>query len=261
MKTGERWSSWKTRAATLVLMLPLLPHVPGCVKDRLAVEKNLMAQQSERRNEGVAESYRAGCPDVIELVVPSRPEFNGRYAIGADGRIDLGDYGNLRVEGRTPPEIARLLVQETGASTEGMQVRVVDFRSQHLLLFGEVIGWQGSVPYRGPETVLALLQRVGGITPGAEPKDVYVLRPHLGDFKRPEAFKVDLHAIVLKHDHRTNIRLAPFDQIYVGETRQAQVEKAMPPWLRSMYQTVGRTTPEPSADEPKSRSIGRGGNW
>ena len=40
----------------------------------------------------------------------------------------------------------------------------------------------------------------------------------------------------LKHDHRTNIRLLPFDQVYVGETRRAQIEKAIPPWLRRMYQ-------------------------
>ncbi len=247
MKTGKRWSSWKTPTAALALAVPMLLCAPGCVKDRAAVEKNLMAQPSAQRQEGVAERYRVGCPDVVELAAPQRPEFSGRYEIAPDGRIDLGDYGKLRIEGRTTLEIIKLIAEETGANSESVQVRVAEFRSQHILLFGEVIGWQRSVPYRGQETVLDLLQRVGGITRGAEPKDVYVLRPHLGDNHRPEVFHVDLHAIVLKHDHRTNMRLLPFDQVYVGETRQAQIEKAIPPWLRGPYQALWGAKADPAA--------------
>jgi protein involved in polysaccharide export with SLBB domain len=247
MKTGKRWSPWKTRIAVLLLALPMLLNATGCAKDRASVEKNLMSQQSTVRHEGVAERYRVGCPDAVELVVSERPEFSGRHEIDSDGRIDLGEYGKLHIEGRTAPEIVKLVAEETGARPESVQVRVSEFRSQHVLLFGEVIGWQRSVPYRGQETVLDLLQRVGGITPGAEPRDVYVLRPHLGDNRRPEAFHVDLHAIVLKHDHQTNFRLLPFDQVYVGETRRAQIEKALPPWLRPLYQGVWNTKPEAAA--------------
>jgi polysaccharide export outer membrane protein len=244
MKTGKRWSPWKARTAVLLLALPALLHAPGCAKDRAIVEKNLMAQLSSERNEGVAERYRAGCPDVLEILVPQRPEFSGRHVIGPDGRIDLGEYGKLHIEGKTTPEIAQLIAEETGTNPENLLVKVTEFRSQHVLMFGEVIGWQRSVPYRGQETVLDLLQRVGGITTDAEPSDVYVLRPHLGDNQRPETFHVDLQAIVLKHDYKTNIRLLPFDQIYVGETRRAQIEKAIPPWLRPIYQVVCNTKPD-----------------
>jgi protein involved in polysaccharide export with SLBB domain len=238
MKTGERWSSGKIHLAAPLFAAVLLLHAPGCAKDREAVSKNLMAEQSALRNEGVPEHYRVGCPDVIELVVPARPEFDGRHEIGPDGRIEFADYDRLRIEGRTPPEIARLVARETGVDAAKVEVRVVEFRSQHVLLFGEVIGWQRRVSYRGQETVLDLLQRVGGITPGAEPRHIYVLRPHVGENRRPEAFHVDLHDIVLNHDHKTNIRLMPFDQVYVGETRRAEIEKALPPWLRPAYQVL-----------------------
>lgn len=209
----------------------------GCAKDRIAVEKNLMAQKSVAEQVEVALRYRVGCPDIIEITTP-RMETSGRFEIQPDGRIDLGDYGNLRIEGRTPQEVAKIVAEETGANPAEVEVRVAEFRSQHLLLFGEIIGSQRSISYRGPETVLDALQRVGGITPGAEPRDVYVLRPHLGDHQRPEVFHVDLHSIVLKHDHKTNIRLLPFDQIFVGETRKAQIEKAIPPFVRSAYQAI-----------------------
>ena len=246
MKTGKRWSCWKTRAATLVLAMPMMLYAPGCAEDRASVGKNLMAAQSAVRIEGVAQHYRLGCPDVIELTIAEHPEFSGPHEVGPDGRIDLGDYGKLRVEGRTTPEIAQLIAQETGAIPDSVQVRVSEFRSQHVLLFGEVIGSQRSVPYLGQETVADLLQRVGGITHGAEPKDVYVVRPHLGDNRRPQVIHVDLHAIVLKHDHKTNTSLLPFDQVYVGETRQAQIEKAIPPFLQTMVQAVWDTRPAAS---------------
>jgi polysaccharide biosynthesis/export protein len=246
MKTGERWSSWKARTACWLLALPVLLHAPGCAKDRNAIERNLIAQPPAQGKEGVLERYRVGCPDAIEMVVGQRPEFSGRYEIGADGKIELGEYGRLLVEGRTLAEIAHAVASETGASAESVAVRVAEFRSQHLLLFGEVIGWQRSVSYRGQETVLELLQRVGGITAGAEPRDVYVVRPHLGEAKRPEVFHVDLNAIVMQSDHRTNIRVLPFDQVYVGETRRAQIERAIPPWLRLPFETVREPkTPSP----------------
>jgi protein involved in polysaccharide export with SLBB domain len=141
------------------------------------------------------------------------------------------------------PEVAETIGAEVGVNPQEIRVRVLEFRSQHVLLFGEVAGHQRSVPYRGQETVLELLQRVGGITPGAAPDDVYVVRPHLGDNRRPQVFHVDLHAIVMKQDQRSNIRLLPYDQIYVGETRQARVENALPPWLRVISQALWDTRP------------------
>jgi len=243
MKTGKGWSSWKSSSAALLVVLPLLFCAPGCITDRANVERNLMSLQSVQRNEGVTEQYRVACPDVIELLIPQRPEFNGRYEIGIDGRINLGDYGNPRIEGRTPAEVAKVLAAETGVGAEGIQLRIVEFRSQHVLLFGEVNGRQRRVPYRGQETVLDLLQRVGGITPGAEPTDVYVVRPHVSDNRRPEVFHVDLQAIVMKHDDKTNLRVLPNDQVYVGETQRAKLQKAIPPWLRWTYQWVWDTKP------------------
>src|ERR1019366_5242591 len=132
MKTGKRWSSWKARIACLLAALPMLLLAPGCAKDRANVEKNLMAQQSVQRHEGVLLHYRVGCPDVVEIVVPQRPEFNGKHEIAPDGRIDLGDYGKLRIEGKTSAEIAKLIAEEIGATQADVQAEVREFRSQHV---------------------------------------------------------------------------------------------------------------------------------
>jgi polysaccharide export outer membrane protein len=243
------------------LAVLLCAALAGCASSRASIEKNLLADRDNvLRGQGVVEQYLVGSPDVLEVRVPGRTELSGQYTVGPTGRIALGDYGPLRVEGRTLGEIATAIAEETGQDPASVTVRVVAFRSQYLFLFGQVIGWQRTVPYQGQETVLDLLQRVGGITPGAEPEDVHVVRAHLGDSQRPEVFHVDLKAIVLNRDEKTNLRLLPFDQVYVGETRQARVEKSFPPWLRPIYQTFWNMRPDadgspPPEPAPRSRWV------
>jgi polysaccharide export outer membrane protein len=250
MKTGERWSCWKS-ALTGCLLQALL-CAPGCLKDR-NLDKNLLnGPNFSSRPEEVIESYRVGCPDVIELQVGGRPDCSRHFPVGADGKIDLGEYGRLRVESHTLPEVAHLIADELEASPSTVRVRVVGFRSEYVLLFGEVAGRERSIPYRGQETVVELLQRVGGITVEAAPNDVYVVRPHLGGNQRPEVFHVDLQAIVFRGDNRTNLRILPFDQIYVGETRRAKLEKVLPPWLRRALLALSNNRPNPGDDQART---------
>src|SRR4051794_5995600 len=123
----------------LVLPAVLLVSTGCAAVHRADVGKNLMADRHfTRRDDGVSETYRIGCPDVIELHVPPRPEFSGTYTVNAHGKIDLGDYGKLRVDGRTLGEVASVVGAETGVSPADVKARVVEFRSQHLLLFGQV---------------------------------------------------------------------------------------------------------------------------
>jgi protein involved in polysaccharide export with SLBB domain len=260
MKPGEGRSSgrdrpvrrWATCSAGL-LALAVCAALPGCATDRIAVERGLRATdpESPRRNDGVAEHYLLEWPDVIGVRMRLRPEMDGQYPIDPNGNISLGDYGQVRIEGHTLGEAAQRIAAETGQQPTDVELRIAAYRSQYLFLTGQVIGWQRTVPYEGQETVLDLLQRIGGITPGADLRDVYVVRTHLEESQRPEVFHVNLSAIVLKHDQRTNLRLMPFDQIYVGESRPAQLQRVVPPWLRPLYQVFWDILPGRRAQQPE----------
>lgn len=219
----------------------------GCRSNphRASVEKNLFSSPTTAaEKQAVAESYRVSCPDVLQIRVAKRPEFDAPQTVAPDGSLDLGRYGKIRVEGLTLPLVARNAADRLGVPPTAVQVRVVEFASRHLLLVGEVVGRHRAVPYQGDETVLDVLQRVGGITPGAEPTEIYVLRSHLADsLQRPEVFHVDLQSIVLKQDMKTNVRVQPYDHIHVGETRQARVEKCVPPWARPVYRGIWNMLP------------------
>jgi protein involved in polysaccharide export with SLBB domain len=97
---------------------------------------------------------------------------------------------------------------------------------------------QRSVDYIGPEPVLDLLHRTGGITPGAAVRDVHVIRSHIVDGRNPEVFHIDLEAILQKGDQTTNIRIEPFDQIYVGQNRPSFYEKTITPCFRPLYEAL-----------------------
>src|SRR5262249_6019685 len=182
--------------------------------------------------------------DVLEVGVPGRPELNAQYRVAADGRIDLGKLGRERVEDRTALEAAARIAQLAGLSPSSVQVRVVAYNSQQVYLVGEVHGLQHTIPYEGPERVADLLQRAGGLASGAALSEVRVIRSHVIDGRAPEIFAVDLQAILLKHDSRTNVVLQPFDEIHVGETPQSSLARTMPPLLLPFYESLFSLRPK-----------------
>jgi protein involved in polysaccharide export with SLBB domain len=195
---------------------------------------------------------------VLDIQVRGYGEISGACVIAPDGRINLGLGNRLRVEGKTLPDVAAVLAGHAGLPTGAVSVKVREYRSQPIFLIGQVVGWQRSVPYQGPETVLEVLQRVGGITPGAAVDDIYVVRAHVPDGPRPEVFHVDLKAILLHKDEKTNIRLLPYDQVYVGESARAKMLKCIPPCLRPMFFPVlgiRPIGPEGNGIRPKAERV------
>jgi protein involved in polysaccharide export with SLBB domain len=234
MPPGKGRSRWKLGPRGLLLVL-----AAGCTTGRPQLERALLADRTPAAHGDDADRlYRVHCPDVLELDVAGAPDWSGLRRIGADGRIALPGGKRLRVDGQPLPRVAATVAALARVSPERVQIRVLEFNSQQIYLFGEVSGMQRALPYRGPETVLDLLQRAGGITPGAALGDVRVIRTHVADGTTPEVFRIDLEAIVRKKDQHTNIRLEPFDQVYIGQSRRSGLCPCIPPWLRPTYETL-----------------------
>jgi polysaccharide export outer membrane protein len=220
-----------------VLLTCALTLAPGCALGRGRLQRALLSDRNPAAHAHDLEShYRVRCPDVLDIQMAGRPGWSGPRRLGPDGRITLGDGCQVRVDGQTTPEIARAVAHAAAVGAEAVQVRVADYRSQQIYLFGEVSGLQRVLPYRGPETVLDLLQRAGGLTPGADLGEVRVIRAHVADGKPPEVFEVDLRAILLQHEQQSNVVLQPFDQVHVGQSRRSRLDDCLPPWVRPLYE-------------------------
>jgi protein involved in polysaccharide export with SLBB domain len=233
----------------------------GCAANRPALDRALQADTgAPARNQGVCDCYLVACPDVLAVRVERRPALSGNQTVGVDGRIEFGSLGPLRVEGRSLPDCTRLLAEAAGVPAAQVQVQVAEFRSQQIYLDGPGVGPQRTVAYEGPETVVDLLRRAGGVGAGSAPNDVYVVRAHVDDGKQPEVFHIDLRAILEKREQTTNLRLQPFDQVYIGETNQSSLLKTIHPLLRPLYGALSglrratleqRSAPDKPAAKPR----------
>jgi protein involved in polysaccharide export with SLBB domain len=207
----------------------------GCAADRTRLEHALLSDRDPAAHgAGLEDRYVVHCPDSLKL----DPGDGASCVIAADGRISLPDGSRLHVDGLSTGQIAQAAAARMGLPAEQVRVQVVGYNSQQIYLFGEVAGRERAVPYEGPETVLDLLQRAGGVAPGAAVRDVQVVRSHVADGSSPELFQVDLEAILMKHDQKTNLRLEPFDQIYIGQLRRSSLKACFPPWIQPLYEKV-----------------------
>jgi protein involved in polysaccharide export with SLBB domain len=232
---------------------PLFGLLAGCGLGHPQVDQALLDRKvPAARRESRAAGYTVHFPDVLDVRVEGVPAWSGRMPVRLDGRAGPGD--GIRAEGRTVSEVAALIAERTGVAPELVHVTVASYGSRHVFLHGEVQGEPRAVAYQGPETVLELLQRAGGITSGAAPRDVKVVRAHVADGRPPEVFEVDLVAILQKNDARTNVRLQPFDQVYIGQSQRSSLRKCFPPWLRHVYEQIC------GLYRPKQKAKHRAGN-
>jgi protein involved in polysaccharide export with SLBB domain len=219
----------RTRAGRSLVLWPLL-LCAGCA----ACDPRINAALDHLPpHEGPpATAYTVACPDVLEVSIRGRSDLSGPVVVDPDGRLAPGALPRLEVEGATPEEVAVRVADVLSVARPEVRVRVAEHHSRHLFLFGQVQGLRHALPYQGPETVTELLHRTGGLTPGAALSEVHVVRPNVAAGKRPEVFPIDLEAILLKHDRRSDLTLEPGDQIYVGETLRSSWCRCLPPWLR-----------------------------
>ena len=229
------------KAGTLLTLGCLL--LSGCTGDKGRLSKALIADRQPAAHARDLEThYRVRSSDVLRVEVRGEPTKSGTYKVSLDGRITLADH-EVDAEGRSTARIATLVARDVGLNVGDVRVSVQEYNSQQLYLFGEIPSKHQVLPYRGPETIIDLLQRVGGGTQGAALADVRVVRPHVADGLPPEVFHVDLNAILTKKDLQTNIRLEAGDHIHIGQNRRSKATCHLPPWLQELCQCK-KTEPE-----------------
>jgi polysaccharide export outer membrane protein len=239
MQPGEDAATEQRRIGRLVAIATALAlFVGGCATQRSLDQAMQTPHGPQPLPVAVAEPYTLGYPDVLEVTIRGQADPPTPSAIGVDGRIDLGRRGRAYVEGQTQEQAARTVAAQAHVPPDRVRLQIQEYKSRQIYLLGEVANLRRTVPYQGPETTSNLLRRVGGIAPGAQPSEVRVIRSHIQVGRAPEVFDVDLQAIFLKHDERTNVVLQPFDQVYIGETRQSKLTKCLPTWLQPIYERL-----------------------
>ena len=191
----------------------------------------------------VPETYVLTCPDQVAIRVRGRPDCTATVTVDAEGKITLGPFGPIRVEGMSAETLAEIIARIANVDETDVHVQIVGYQSRKIYLFGPVNGVPRAVDYRGPETVTELLQRTGGLRPGAAIDEIHVVRPGIASGFKPQIFHIQIDAKGEPQNPAEQLHLQPYDEVYIGETRRSMLTKAIHPLLKPFWKAINGLLP------------------
>lgn len=156
-----------------------------------------------------------GPGDVFDIRVFEEEELSSTFRVASDGSIDFPLLGNLRVEGKTPSEVADIV--ESGLRDEQylknpqVSVFVKEYNSKKISVFGQVKK-PGTFPYQDGMSVVEAISIAGGFTSMSRGNETTIIRMVDGKKKR---FMVQVEFI--GQGKATNFVLRSGDIVFVPE--------------------------------------------
>ena len=167
--------------------------------------------------------YRIQVGDVLEVRLLLNPELNEEVTVRPDGHISTTAAQDAQAYGRTPAELAETLRGIYGHDLQNPRVSVVvrSFAPTRVYVGGEV-NTPGEFITVGPTLTLSqAIARAGGTKLSSDDTSVFVIRRGPND--KPEFMSARWKAVRQGIDPNADIRLAPYDVVYVPKQGIAEV--------------------------------------
>lgn len=160
--------------------------------------------------------YRIQVGDVLDVKLLLNPELNEEVTVRPDGYISTTVVRNARAYGRTVPQLDAVLAADYAKVLSKPKVNVVvkAFAPTRIYVGGQVTN-PGEFITVGPTLTLSqAIARAGGLkfTTGNEDK-IFIIRRGPGDV--PEFLSVRYQDVMWGQDPKADVRLAPYDVVYV----------------------------------------------
>ena len=176
--------------------------------------------------------YRVQVNDVLEFLFFKNTELNQTRTVGPDGEVALQLIGQVRVAGRTIPEITEEVTTRYGRELVQPQVTIAvkEYSGLKVYVGGEV-NTPGIQVYRGGLSALQAILAAGGFKNTASLKSVILIRK--GQDGRPVGAKVDLSRVLKHAEFDRDLALAPSDIVFVPRSGIANVNLFVEQWFRN----------------------------
>jgi polysaccharide export outer membrane protein len=168
-------------------------------------------------------AYHIQVGDVLEVRLMLNPELNEEVTVRPDGHISTTVVPDAVAYGSTPAELSALLRKSYSKDLQNPRVSVVvkSFAPTRVYVGGEV-NTPGEFITVGPTlTQSQAIARAGGTKLSSDDGSVFVIRRGPGD--KPELFSTKWRAVRQGRDADADIRLAPYDVVYVPKLGIAEV--------------------------------------
>jgi polysaccharide export outer membrane protein len=171
--------------------------------------------------------YRLTPNDVIELRFPYVPEFDQSVVVQPDGYISLRGADDLRVQGRTLPQLRTLIVEAYQATLRDPVVNIVlkEFEKPYFLVAGEVAR-PGKYELRGATTLTQALTIAGGSNAAAKMSDVVLFRRFLAEWL--EVKEIDVKKMYASHNLSEDPVLQLGYTVYVPRSGLSKIAPFIP---------------------------------
>lgn len=169
--------------------------------------------------------YRVQVGDILDVRLMLNPELNEEVAVRPDGHISTTVVPDEVAYGRTIPELTKALRQDYSHDLRNprITVEVKSFAPTRIYVGGEVNN-PGEFINVGPTLTLSqAIARAGGHKLSGDTHEVFIIRRGPNDV--PEFLATRYSAVIHGDDPTADVRLAPYDVIYVPKTGIAEVYK------------------------------------
>jgi polysaccharide export outer membrane protein len=168
-------------------------------------------------------AYHVQIGDVLEVRLLLNPELNEEVTVRPDGHISTTVVPDAVAYGRTPSELAEFLRHSYSKELQNPRVSVVvkSFAPTRVYVGGEV-NTPGEFITVGPTLTLSqAIARAGGTKLSSDDGSVFIIRRGADD--KPELLSTKWRAVRQARDADADVRLAPYDVVYVPKMGIAEV--------------------------------------
>jgi polysaccharide biosynthesis/export protein len=168
-------------------------------------------------------AYHIQVGDTLGVRLLLNPELNEEVTVRPDGHISTTVVPDAIAVGETPAQLADTLRRGYSKELQNprVTVEVKSFAPTRVYVAGEVVN-PGEFITVGPTLTLSqAIARAGGTKLSSDDTSVFIIRRGVGD--KPQLFSVKWKALRQGLDPNADVRLAPYDVVYVPKMGVAEV--------------------------------------
>jgi len=203
-----------TKSLKVVIALLLAQIISACSTN------NLPTATLHPSNTADINSYKylVGAGDVLNIFVWRNPEVSGSFVVRPDGMITTSLVEDIKVAGKTPTELARLIeeILATYLRDPIVTVTVSSFVgpfSEQIRVIGEAAEPQ-AINYTQHMTLLDVMIQVGGLTEFADGNDAVLVRIENG---QQQQYEIMIDKLLKDGEINANVDMLPGDIIIIPE--------------------------------------------
>jgi polysaccharide export outer membrane protein len=172
--------------------------------------------------------YRIEPGDTFDINFDLSPEFNQlAVAVEPDGFVTLHGIPDIKVQGKTVPELTDALRTAYSAILNNPQISVVlkDFQKPYFVADGQVAR-PGKYDLRGDTTLTEAIAMAGGFTEYAKHSQVVLFRKV--DETWTSAELIDVKKMESEHNLKEDPFLHPGDMLFVPKNKLSKIKPFLP---------------------------------